>query len=120
MIWIAGAFVLGEVAAYLADGATAEGTGMPFFLPALFFIAGAALPAAAYLRTGEGISKKAAGRILILFLLFLSGAFRMHGAMAKEPAEQLLEENGIANYKTFGKVFREMYGFSPREIRKMV
>ena len=94
MIWIAGAFVLGEVAAYLADGATAEGTGMPFFLTALFFIAGAALPAAAYLRPAERISKKAAGRILILFLLFLSGAFRMHGAMAKEPAEQLLEENG--------------------------
>lgn len=36
------------------------------------------------------------------------------------PIMQLLEENGIANYKTFGKVFREMYGFSPREIRKMV
>ena len=36
------------------------------------------------------------------------------------PVMELLEENGIANYKTFGKVFREMYGFSPREIRKMV
>ena len=35
------------------------------------------------------------------------------------PVMQLLEENGIANYKTFGKVFRQMYGFSPREIRKM-
>ena len=36
------------------------------------------------------------------------------------PVMQLLEENGIANYKTFRKVFRDMYGYSPREIRKMV
>jgi transcriptional regulator GlxA family with amidase domain len=32
---------------------------------------------------------------------------------------ELLEANGIRNYKTFGKMFREMYGYSPREVRKM-
>ena len=94
MIWIAGAFVLGEVAAYLADGATAEGTGMPFFLTALFFIAGLTLGMAFFHRTRGMAARKTAGRILVLFLLFLAGVFRMYGAVAKEPAEQLLEENG--------------------------
>lgn len=35
------------------------------------------------------------------------------------PVMDLLEENGITNYKTFSRQFREMYGFTPREIRKM-
>lgn len=35
------------------------------------------------------------------------------------PVMELLEENGIRNYKTFGKMFHEMYGYSPREVRRM-
>ena len=35
------------------------------------------------------------------------------------PVMELLEANGIRNYKTFGKMFHEMYGYSPREVRKM-
>ena len=35
------------------------------------------------------------------------------------PVMELLEENGIRNYKTFGNMFHEMYGYSPREVRRM-
>lgn len=34
------------------------------------------------------------------------------------PVMELLEKNGIRNYKTFSRMFKEVYGCTPREIRK--
>ena len=59
--------------AYLADRATAMGTGMSFFLPALFFLAAAA--AGIYFFSGRG-------RLPVLILVLLAGVLRMEAALA--------------------------------------
>ena len=35
------------------------------------------------------------------------------------PVMELLERHGLTNYKLFSKMFKEIYGYTPREIRKM-
>jgi AraC-like DNA-binding protein/quercetin dioxygenase-like cupin family protein len=37
-----------------------------------------------------------------------------------EPIMKLLEDNGLTNYKHFRKHFKELYGCSPREVRKII
>ncbi|MCR5369899.1 MAG: DNA internalization-related competence protein ComEC/Rec2 [Clostridium sp.] len=73
--------------AYLADRATAMGTGMSFFLPALFFSAAAA--AGIYACSGRG-------RLPVLLLFLLAGFFRMEASLVREPEELLLEREGAA------------------------
>ena len=36
------------------------------------------------------------------------------------PVMELLENHGLVNYKLFSRLFKEIYGSSPREIRKML
>ncbi|HCI74523.1 MAG TPA: hypothetical protein DHV42_08325 [Lachnospiraceae bacterium] len=36
------------------------------------------------------------------------------------PVMKLLEENGLTNYKHFRKNFKELYGYSPRDLRKVL
>ncbi len=36
------------------------------------------------------------------------------------PVMELLEEHGLTNYKQFSKMFREIYGYSPGRLRKMI
>ena len=71
--------------AYLADRATAMGTGMSFFLPALFFLAAAA--AGIYFFSGRG-------RLPVLILVLLAGILRMEAALVREPEELYLEREG--------------------------
>ena len=37
-----------------------------------------------------------------------------------EPVMQLLEKHGLTNYKQFNRLFREIYGCTPRQLRKIV
>ena len=36
-----------------------------------------------------------------------------------EPVMELLEKNGLTDYKLFSRMFREIYGNTPKEIRKL-
>ena len=35
------------------------------------------------------------------------------------PVMELLEKHGLTNYKLFSRMFKEIYGYTPREIRRM-
>ena len=37
-----------------------------------------------------------------------------------EPVMQLLEKHGLTNYKQFNRLFREIYGCTPRQLRKIL
>ena len=37
-----------------------------------------------------------------------------------DPVMELLEKNGLTNYKQFSKIFKEIYGYTPRELRKII
>ncbi|MBO6150251.1 MAG: ComEC/Rec2 family competence protein [Clostridium sp.] len=82
--------------AYLADGATAKGTGAPFFWPALLFLTAFSAVSAALLKNV---------RALIFLLLCTAGILRMGMALRTEPLEQtLLEREYLSGAQIRGTV----------------
>lgn len=37
-----------------------------------------------------------------------------------DPVMELLEKNGLTNYKQFSRTFKELYGYTPRALRKII